>query len=373
MKPITASSFHRANECIASEVLEQEDNDSQPAERGRAVAKFLQRVPDVGRADALAEVPEEYREICAAIDLDSRPTHLAAEVSFAYDVVTGEARELGRGLERDYSGVRDTEVCGTADLFGVSEDAVFIGDDKGHQWVPHPDRNLQLRGLAFMAARAHGKERAELAIYRPLSDQRGMTGEMDAFDLEVTEAILVSLWQRKRKALESGVAVPVPGRHCRYCAAVLHCPASPQIVKGLAIVPSFDPAVPVSRGTAAAYLQAEAVVKEWLSANRARLAVMCEQSGPIDLGDGRMFGFRETAGKEKLDPIIGYRVIAEKLGEEVANDASARTITKTAFKESLRKHGVKGRTKLEKEVLQEIRDRGGATRKPSRKLEEYGE
>lgn len=118
----TGSGVERSMACLASNVLERAwVADTEHSARGVAVHAYLERISNGMTAEeSLALVDEEYREVCEGLDLSGLALdQLSAEVTFVINLVTGEARVLGQGLERDYSGVGADELPLTIDLAGV--------------------------------------------------------------------------------------------------------------------------------------------------------------------------------------------------------------------------------------------------------------
>lgn len=385
MSNLTASGLERAEKCPASLILPQEPETPSldgGRERGSAIARYLQRVPEVGAEQALAEVPHDYAEICAGIDLDTLPTHLATEVAFAYNVRTREVLELGRGIERRYAdtllAIRPATTASewlfcTVDVLGVGEVAVLVGDHKGYQLVDHAETNLQLGMGAFCAAKFYGKDQAVVAIYRPLGGRAGSQAELDAFDLESIEARIQDIVAGVESArLLGGEAKPSAGRHCQYCPAAASCPVASLGATALAVQQQtkLDPTGQVTRENAADWYRALRAVKAWMEQKQGAVYALASQA-PIDLGNGKSLGMTEKQGNEKLDPVVTYQVLLELVGERVANDAMERVAVKKKLDEALKSHGVQGRTAVAKKVWEEVRNRGGARKPIKREVGEY--
>lgn len=382
---ITASGLNRAKRCIASIALPQQDSPSEQAEQGRAVARFLQRVTEVGAEVALAEVPSAYVDVCAGFDLEAMPTNMAAEVAWAYNVRTGEALELGRGIERDYHGAMlllrpaaalDEWIFGTLDVFGVSDDAVFAGDHKSFTEEEPARTHLQVCSGAMALAKVHGKLEAVVAILRPYGNRRDDYASLDAFDLEDVEFTLSGIYHEFTATRAGALPIePKPGSHCRYCKAAAACPVAGLAVKqvqaqALEKRPAFDWQAPVTRETAADWYKGLAAIKEWVNQRERAIYAMAREA-PIPLGEGKVLGEREKPGTERIDPVVGYRVLLQHFGERIANDACERVFTKSGLEKALVAHGIKGRTKLEKAAYEDIRAAGGSKRTSKKVIEEY--
>ena len=142
----SGSRIHRIWKCPPSMILPQVETDevSPAADRGRTIHSFLERVRELGTEAAIvwatsgmpADEAKTISWILRAINVDDLPTHLATEVAFLYDWKARIAREIGRGLGRDYVGhlrrtgqdpIGPTEIPLTIDLVGV--DRIVTGTD----------------------------------------------------------------------------------------------------------------------------------------------------------------------------------------------------------------------------------------------------
>lgn len=377
---LTASAMSRAMMCAASCALPQVREEREDATRGTALHEYLANVSTMGLA-ALALVPEEYRADCEALDLERLPVgagQWAAEVALAFHVPSGTARELGLGLARDYTAARDGEVCGTADVVGLTEDAAAVVDFKsGWSDLGEAASLPQLRFLALAAARAYGKSKALVAI-APL-DRGASWGfmELDAVELDVIEAEVV----RVRLAVSIAAAEISQGRTprlsvgswCRLCPAWASCPAQGALVRRMASEPTelerdiMTALTPESAAKAYGRIKAaramlgrvESALYAWAALN------------PIPLGDGQVLGMVETS-KEELDGAVTRRVLAERYGQAVADAAVEWHATKSAMKEALRAVAPKGKLgATEKEALGAIREAGGVAVKTSTGVKEH--
>jgi hypothetical protein len=145
-----------------------------------------------------------------------------AEIAYALNVVTGEARELELDGARRYPRLGAGWICGTADAVRLDGDTVEIVDWKTGRHPPHARGNGQLYSLALAAATVYRRTRARVSIVSVTS-----TGcvadahELDAFDL--------GAWREDLARAHAHVprADPEPGPHCDtlYCPARLGCTA----------------------------------------------------------------------------------------------------------------------------------------------------
>jgi hypothetical protein len=375
---ITGSSLQRVMACPASETLTHVHSTNEFAEAGNARHLYLQHVEKVGMDAALDMVPAEYRGMCEAIDLDGLPTNLATEVAFAWNWQTGEARELGRGLDRDYSSCGPHEVAGTIDALGVAEDSVYLGDYKGFQPVAAKD-NAQLLFAAMCSAKVYAKDAAILEIIniRHGSNWRSNAG-VDVFDLADFETRLrhtmISV-----AALQAGQRASFnEGEHCRYCPGFQSCPAKTALIRAMVNgdeATRVEMTVPLSPETATlAYQQLramEALVK------RARDIVYAYASErPIQLGDGRVFGSRVKPGNERLDGDVVYGVLRNHLGQSAADVAVERKATKAGIARAVKHAKTQGTATgtlkaITGAIMENVESNGGVTRRPTTTIDEH--
>lgn len=384
MRQPTASALQRVAECPASAVLPQVGSSSEDSARGNVIHKFLEDAANMGREKALALVPSQYRDVCEVIDFERLLPlgTFAAEVTFAYDSATLTAREVGRGLARDYSAVIPTEVAGTADVVAIAGDAVLVWDYKtGHGALPPAEKNWQLRALALMACRAYGKQRAQVEVVR-IDESGGVwfdSATFDAFDLDAIEGELQTLLavviaERQRKARGEALTYS-QGAHCRYCPAFQHCEANTKLLREVAADPQsierlLDGALTLDTA-AKAYRKIHAVRAILGKVESAIYAFAAQQ--PIPLGDGVMLGEVETT-RESLDGAKAREVIAGLYGSKAAEASTKVTVTKKALEGALKAVATERKGKvapLKREALAAIEAAGGIARKTTKTVKEY--
>lgn len=252
------------------------------------------------------------------------------EVAYAWDLESGEARELGQRLERAYESVCATEYYGTADYVRVSDGHVVVVDLKtGMSEVPHPTRNAQLRFLALAACRAHGLEAARVGILHAPEGRAPwwQWADLDAFELEVVAEDLRALHRRLEagaKAVEAGEAPRLTlGEHCNWCPARYSCPARTAMARAMGQAPDdFAAALKASLeddATAgdvlARWRAAKKIVEEVGAALHARAA-----ERPIFVEAGQVWGPREST-REVIDGEAAWPVLVGLLGVEGARQA----------------------------------------------------
>lgn len=365
----TASGLGRVISCPSSEALPHTKSSGSYAAAGTARHTYLENVAAMGREAALEQVPDEHREMCEDIDLEGMPTNLACEVAFAWDWVTGEARELGRGLARDYSDCTETEIAGTIDTLGVSDDGLYVGDYKGFEYVSARG-NPQLLFSAMCAAKVYGKESATLEItnIRGAENLRNRS-HVDTFDLADFEVQLRAAIAMAN-SIKSGQLSPNynQGDHCKYCPAFDSCPAKTALIRTMV---EGEPTAIITEENAAdayaKYIQMKAMMAKVSTAIHAYA-----KERPIPLPNGREFGAREKLGNEKLDGDIVYEAIRDQLGQDAADIAVQRTATKTGIAKAVKAAKPDGTIKAAQErILATVRHNGGSKRSASVVVDEH--
>lgn len=319
MSKLTASGLGRAEQCIASTVLPQTRNvGDRYATRGTVFHAFLADVNAHGREKALELAPAQWREQLALVELDGLPVDpaaYAAEVAFAYCSATDTARELGRGLSREeaYALARPEEdIVGTCDVVGLTETSVVLPDYKSG-WTDYGPLEdfLQLLAYAVMAARAYGKDEAEIGLIRIREDGSSywQKATLDAFALDEAAARLRGLSERvaAARALGTSSAV-VEGEHCKHCSAFAYCPAKARLVGMAAQVE--DLAEPLTAESAAAAWERIDLVRKLFDRVEKVLKEYASES-PFTLSDGKIVGPIDhpipEIDAEKAEPLLESR------------------------------------------------------------------
>lgn len=325
---LTASSLQRYAICSASAVLPQVQSVSEAATRGTWLHRFAEEVPKLGREEALANVPDEYRAAAECIEVAALPLdamRYAQEVTFAYDVVTGVAREVGRGLTREqaYANLAPAEIGGTADVVGISEDGltVIIFDFKfGHSPIAKAAANWQIRFLVMAAARAYGAIQGRGALIHvktnglPFYD----AAAFDAFEVALIAHETAGLYERAARAEQAHRAGEVPpcttGEHCRYCPSLAYCPAQTSLVRTVVgELEAGDLDRPLTVATAAEAWQRVKAIEAW--AKRAKAVLVTYAAGnPIPLPGGLVLGSVTEAANERVDGATARAVLLDLEG-----------------------------------------------------------
>lgn len=393
---VTASQLDRFRHCPASARLRHVHSTTPGSARGSAAHAYLYlvRAAQVGPDEALLDVPEEHRELCEQIELDRLPSGVAGEVAFAYDVETGGAREIGRGLTREqaYAQLRPTEVGGIADVVGVlsssQADAVgvygggqgarvgYVGDYKtGWSKVPPAAVNLQVKFLALCATLVYVLDgaRVELIHIRDDGSVWRDRAEFDDLELAAFGAEVRDIW---RQVLGAGPDTPVhEGPWCRFCPAYVHCPAKTallvQLGRGELEPAGGEPETHLTPENAARAYRLAQRADELVKKLKKQLYAYASQH-PIDLGDGLVFGPRQTRGNEILDGDVAWTVLGDLFDTNVADEAMTRAATKKGIERALRTVSSNGELAGNmRRVLAAIREAGGAERPVKTTIEEY--
>lgn len=372
----TGSGIARALACPASQALPRVERSSEYAERGDWRHKFVELVGQVGAEKALEAIPEEYRDECEGIDIEGLPTELATEVTFAWCYETGKVRELGRNLGRDYSDAKPTEIVGTIDVVGVGPEEVYVADYKGFEWVSA--RSPQLLFAAFCASKVYSRHHATTEVMQLDGSGRRNRATMDTFDLWAFEAKLremVTAIIDAQEQFDDGLWPTVTeGKHCKYCPAFDSCPAKTRLLREMTAPEDGPFSLRLDEATAADAYRKWLIMKD-LTKRVGEALYGYASEHPIDLGDGRVFGPREKAGKESLDGDIAYAQIREFYGQEIADIATGRTATKEGIKAAAKAAKAAGKVKTIKEgeegMLALIRANNGAKRKTSTVIGEH--
>ena len=379
---ITGSALDRIYACPVSETLPHVDEVNEDQARGTAVHDFLYNVSRMGRDAALDAVPDEWREVCASIDLDRLPAcdpdSWAGEVAMAYDTLTDTAREIGRGIGRDYGETLPTEIPGSVDVVGLTDDCAVVVDYKGRWSAAPPARvNKQVRFYALCACRIWNKPSARVGICRVGDDGSAVWdwATFDGFELdEIANEVCGT--QDEVAAAREGRRKAVIGPHCRYCPALAHCPAQNRLALALGAGDALSVAIdaPNEADVTEAIvgsLTPENAAQAWHRLKAAKRivdqvdAALRAYAGfqPLDLGNGKTLAAR-PGKRDSVDGEVAYRVLRDRFGEEVAASAVGFDSSKAAIDRALKpvaKQFGKPRAPIVREVLQEIEAQGGVS------------
>lgn len=379
----TGSSLERATACPASQALPHARTQSEAAERGSLIHWFLAESLTVGKSAALEKVPEQWRGVCEALAATDIPeldaASYVAELAVAYNVETGNARELGRQIDRDYGALHPDEVPLSLDTFGLCSDgvSVFVGDWKtGRGYVPPAAQNAQLLLGALATCRLYGRTRADVALGYIHEDgtiwfDRAFVDEwtIDGFASSLRK---VAASVRYARDVVAGGFIPdtFAGPHCRYCPAFVHCPAQTALVRTIAESPERfrDDALRFRSELNA--LTPELAQKAYYTWRRAydainrigeALRAYTTEHGPIELENGQVYGPVMTM-RDHVDGAVTRSVLLEKYGQEIAERACTWDSSKSAIREAMRTVAAQNGGSIaghEREALAAIEAAGG--------------
>lgn len=360
---ISSSKLELAQQCQGAFTLPWRDESTTWSEAGTA------RHAEDEHAINAGSPPAEYEERWPGLTW-------RAEVSYAYDIASGTSRYLGCGINRAYGDLTPFEVPGTIDAEGRGPGVLVVVDRKGFEQQTPAAAHPQARFLALCAARHQAAEQVTVAI-RP--EVGGMdVAELDpVLDLDIIAHDVRELVIRMatlRADVRAGRATPrfTTGRWCRWCPAFDECPEQ-RGLRALMRRDEDDPELALS--TFVDDDSAAEVYQLWkrIGILHKRLSQQLHAhaaSRPIFLPGGRVFGYREKQGSERLSGDVAYEVVRELHGQALADAAVERVATKTGLERALKGDGGPLAPRL-RAVLDKIRKRGGATRSSSRSIEEY--
>lgn len=293
-----------------------------------------------------------------------------AEVKVCYDLATDTGEIFGYGSDRGYQDRGPFVVFGTADIVGRGPGGeVVVVDRKGFNEQTPAARNPQVSILALALTRALGVRSADVAIWPRAAAMDVAT--LDAMDLDafaVAARAALAEVARSQVVYQNGGQLKFnEGRHCTYCPAFAACPAKQALALTLKGEPPLKLDLANDNDATDAYVFASKVRMLLKRLDAAIYARAAER--PIPLPDGRELGPVVKEGNEKLDGDVMWRVVAEKHGRDIADAAVIRSATKSRLKEALGLAGVASVAKAEREVLDAVREAGGASRKESTVIE----
>lgn len=386
----TGSAIERLHHCPASAALPHTHFETQWTERGTAIHKFLENLSAVGREAALAMVPEEFREVCSALELEGLDMQLAlgAEIAIAYNVRTGQARELGRGKGRKYDDVTEDEIPTTLDAVGVNAVARsgLVVDWKSGWTTRTPLRStLQLFFGGLASARCYDLDTVDVQLIhvREDFDPWVQTATMSSFDLDAFAGEIERVFDQALEIRAQIASGKMPktwntGPWCRRCPGFTYCPAHTAMLKTIV---SGDYMEDLRRMRP---MTVEQAVGAW-KAVRSAMQVLRTVEGaiyalakeqPLYLGtadDGKHHWLAEVyhEGNEKLDGEVAFNVLAEMFDDDAASDATKLTTTKDLIAKTVKARVKRGEGKKTIDaVYDKIRAEKGSFRKPTISVKE---
>lgn len=384
----TASKIERVMACPASHALPQvETEPGDEAVKGtlRHAALAWRIVGSEATPEAVDDETMRWLEGLTEEDIESlRGAHV--EMAYAWDVLWGEARIIGRNIGRAYGELRPTEIAGSADYVLKGFGHLRVVDLKtGRGEVTGPSENRQLLTLALMAARADGWDgpvSVELLLAPDGGSVRWQSADVSPARLAQHEADLVVMHSRIYEARADVEAGRTPrhvatGSHCTYCPAQASCPERQAMVTQAAEKPMTfrlgweallmsGQAAPVVAARDALQAEADAIDDALRAAAR---------KGDLDTGGGTTLGWR-TYEREVIDASKAWPVLVETLGQDAAREAVSLDTSKAGVERGVSaalKAGVLTGKKKDAaaSMLTRLREAGAMAVKQVEKFEEH--
>lgn len=361
---ITASSLARLRACPSSAALPRAENHNE-----------------------WADIGHDEHEVLS--DFDSLEPRLAqwvppgskAEAKFRYNVKTGTSELIGYGGDRNYGEPHPDVIAGSCDVLGFLDGRVVIVDWKtGFADVEPARSNAQLWYYALAACRTPDAIAQGIngAIIRIVYTQTGYCDsyEIDSIELATyaaqLERVHAQVTARRAAAARNEVLDTREGAWCKHCSSKFACPSKNALLvqiaeRGTAAIGDVALTAERARSLYEFLGQAEAMIKE----AKKRLDTFVDEQGPIDLGDGKLYGRYVKMGNEKVDGEIALRAIREVCGEYVM-PFELGAITMSTSKAAIQRAAkAVGQPQLNKAVLGRIRALGGIKAEEKRPIGEY--
>ncbi len=367
---ITASALPRVAACPGSAALAKAHLANENAAAGNDRHFEMEEAGLEGRIEDLPLKVQELIEPGA---------QLHPEIAIAYNWRTGVGRLIGRGTARAYDVTAD-EIPGTIDLLIVGSRLIVV-DYKGFEYVGSPEQHEQANLYALAVARIYGFNEVTIAIVyigAGVEHAHADVITIDCFEMATYSVRLTRIME----AVEAAERQPIPevreSKHCKWCPSKPFCSAKNALLvqvaeNGLAIV---GDSIMTTERARAAYEQIERI-DSLLREAKKRLEVYVEEQGPIDLGNGRMYGRYQRKGNEKVDGPIAVQAIREVLvAPENQAEFEKVAIVPTATKASIERAAkavtsTMKPTALAKAVIAKIRELGGISSSPTFPVGEY--
>lgn len=209
---LSASSLERVEACPASTALPAAQYSGIAAETGTENHRVIEDVINAGG------VPEKLRHLWEDPETGSPPRAVHTEIAYVVDVSTRKVRRLGKlKSHRDYGKLGGTEIATTLDVEIVHDNAVNVIDWKSRERTTPAERNVQIATQVCAVETHYGKPVHAGLVY--LDDWYADMASFSIFDSG-------ERWSRlARIVAASGSGSPKMGSHCKYCPAMVSCPA----------------------------------------------------------------------------------------------------------------------------------------------------
>ena len=344
----SASSLERLDNCpgswLASKDLPEESSDV--AESGTRIHKAL----ETGDMTGLSADEEQTAEMCRA-----QADKVLADWNPDMEGIAHKEHRLGITriggvvVVNDYT-TADLVFTGQADLIVIDGKRGLVLDYKtGRGEVASAEENLQLRGLAVMAAWVWRLDSVRVAIVQPWAGPASVA-DYDRQAIDQSRFWLLDVLDRVKLATPNDLN---PGAWCHYCKAKAVCPA----LRSVALEPVEHMALtlPADDATARAALFARAMemTPQRLTALYRGLKLVGWYAGAIEgamrkrVEEGEIPGFGMKPGqmREKITDVGKVWAKCEGLGVKAEDFTGACSVTKDALKTLLRDAtGLKGKS-----------------------------
>ena len=346
----SASSLERLHNCPGSWLATKDmlDESNADSEAGTRIHKAL----ETGDMTGLSADEEQTAEMCQ-IQSDNVMNEW---VKSDHPKSLGIHKEQRLGITRIGGVVKVTDetkadlvFTGQADLIVIDGKRGLVLDYKtGRGEVADAAENLQLRGLAVMAAWVWRLDSVRVAIVQPWAGPASVA-DYDRQALDQSRLWLYSVLERVKTATPNDLN---PGDWCHYCKAKAVCPA----LRDVALEPVEHMALtlPADDATARAALFARAMEMPYqrLVGLYERLNLVRWYQAAIEgamrkrVEDGEIPGYRMKPGqmREKITDVSKVWAKCEELGVKAEVFTGACSVTKDALKTLLRDAtGAKGK------------------------------
>lgn len=394
----SGSTYSLARKCPASMVLPRSNWGSSPAaDMGSAIHEHLSDRVQFGVDEAFARIYDTAKRW--NLDEDAERIFEARCRSFKFTPPPGAIAEfplalLGNGDVATCVGARGEYAVPDGAIMPLTLDAMwsepqpldmstglprcpegsvlFVVDYKtgSDENIDAIEENRQLNAAALLAARYTD---AALVLPAVILVRAGdgvwdtLTAPAKIDDLAWVEAEIHAT-DRKCSAelakLEAGKPLKlVEGTHCLYCPARDRCPAKVAMVRDVLGSESPDLAVPLSTADRARLATMLPQIVRWADKAKSLLKADVEANGPIDLGDGRVWG-PHVVLRDELDPNVGLPLLVDEIGDTHAQSALTITLTKGGIEDAVKAAHAEAGIKRQvsptiRRVLARMHDAGG--------------
>jgi hypothetical protein len=378
---LTASGLEAAERCPSSFALPRVPESTEAAEDGTRLHEVLAARVAYLRGETLrgpdTVTPGEMDWSDIVLERHPWLTSHVSEVAYAYNTLPARGRLLGRNLGRAYD-VGPTEIAGTADYVRVDDEAgvVEVADLKtGRADVTAPSENLQLALLALAAASWHGVTTVRVGILAaPVGSTPWVTWhELGPLDLLHAAARI----RRVVEAVEAAKTTPrySVGGWCGHCPARRAGPTQTAMLRRLALDPQAvaeDIATGiVTPDVARIAYQRYRAVKAAMAQVEAQLHAWAKENGGIPLGNGRVWGPRESQ-RAVIDVEVAWPELVRRYGVDAAREMMTMRTSKTAIGRVASKLAPRGqKADAAKTALALLTAAGAVTMKTVTEFEEY--